>query len=352
MSKNEEFFIRTEDIWTEEILEYFAETKRDREIIESIKDRNPILLVGSRGVGKSFLMKVAQAELTRDFKINRVLPVYISFTKSSLLQGSDELTFQNWMLSKICSEILRTLRKQGLLTTLPSSLTILAGNEISAKIKKSKIENLSEAIENKWRNPAQSVESSFLPNVDSLKAAIEDLCGDLKIARIALLIDEAAHIFLPGQQRRFFTLFRDLRSPYITCNAAVYPGVTYYGETFQPAHDATQITVDRDVTNNDYLENMREIVQKQASSQQIQKIQANLNNFNLLAYAASGNPRILLKTIQRSSKLSTNEVSTILREFYREEIWQEHSTLASNILGINMLSIGEENLLNQMFCPK
>jgi hypothetical protein len=111
-----------------------------------------------------------------------------------------------------------------------------------------------------------------LPNDDSLKAAIEDLCGDLKIARIALLIDEAAHIFLPGQQRRFFTLFRDLRSPYITCNAAVYPGVTYYGETFQPAHDATQITVDRDVTNNDYLENMREIVQKQASSQQIQKI--------------------------------------------------------------------------------
>jgi ATPase subunit of ABC transporter with duplicated ATPase domains len=138
-------------------------------LLNQLRDRNPILLVGSRGVGKSFLMKVAQAELTRDFKINRVLPVYISFTKSSLLQGSDELTFQNWMLSKICSEILRTLRKQGLLTTLPSSLTILAGNEISAKIKKSKIENLSEAIENKWRNPAQSVESSFCPTTTPLK---------------------------------------------------------------------------------------------------------------------------------------------------------------------------------------
>jgi hypothetical protein len=100
---------------------------------------------------------------------------------------------------------------------------------------------------------------------DSLKAAIEDLCGDLKIARIALLIDEAAHIFLPGQQRRFL-LFLGFTKSLVTCNA-VYPGVTYYGDTFPTFARCDSDNVDRDVTNNDYLENMREIVQKQASSQ-------------------------------------------------------------------------------------
>jgi hypothetical protein len=331
--KPDEFFIRTEDIKTDEVLNFFAETSRDRTIIEAIKDRSPVLLVGSRGVGKSFLLKVAQAELLRDFQKNRILPVYISFTKSSLLQGATEARFQDWMLSKICTEIIRALSKQGVLTILPQSLSVLAGEHISVEIKKSKIEQIADALENSWRAPSKEIETNTLPDVDSLKAAIEDICSELNIKRIAVLIDEAAHIFLPGQQRRFFTLFRDLRTPYITCNAAVYPGVTYYGDTFQPSHDATVISVDRDVSNPDYIENMREIVEKQASSLQLQRIQLNLNNFSILAFAASGNPRVLLKTLQKSPKLNSGEIANILREFYRDEIWMEHSLLANRYPG-------------------
>src|SRR2546430_11908856 len=51
----------------------------------------------------------------------------------------------------------------------------------------------------------------------------------------------------PEQQRAFFTLFRDLRTAYLSCKAAIYPGVTAFGDTFQPAHDASMLVLDRDL---------------------------------------------------------------------------------------------------------
>lgn len=52
-----------------------------------------------------------------------------------------------------------------------------------------------------------------IPNLDGFLNLVQDLCEELNIARVVLFIDEAAHVFLPQQQREFFTLFRDLRSP-------------------------------------------------------------------------------------------------------------------------------------------
>src|SRR3978361_467175 len=104
---------------------------------------------------------------------------------------------------------------------------------------------IADSYETSWKHPAKNVDHSSLPTVDELKEALEDIASELKIERFTLLIDEAAHIFVPEQQRQFFTLFRDLRSHCITCNAAVYPGVTSFGETFQPAHDATMLSLER-----------------------------------------------------------------------------------------------------------
>ena len=78
-----EFFYRTEDIKPDEVTRYFVETKRDREIINALKAGNPVVLAGSRGVGKSFLLRVAESELQQDFGAQHVLPVYVSFSSSS-----------------------------------------------------------------------------------------------------------------------------------------------------------------------------------------------------------------------------------------------------------------------------
>src|SRR5688500_3191013 len=111
MTSSNDFYFRTEDIPSDELRALFVETKKDRDIIEQVKARTPVVLVGSRGVGKSFLLQVAEQELSAAFGQDRVLPVYASFNKSALLVTSDPLQFQHYMLARICSRLLRALMK-------------------------------------------------------------------------------------------------------------------------------------------------------------------------------------------------------------------------------------------------
>lgn len=330
-----EFFYRTEEIRIDEIADYFVETKQDREIIDQLKARNPIVLVGSRGVGKSFLFRMAQRELLESLSNEKIFPVYITFRRSSLIHTTNRAQFHSWMMARICSETIRSLSKAGIISVIPSSLGILSGGSMGPLTKKTKIEEMSEAFEDSWKTPGEEVDTEGLPTIDDFLDAIEDICSIYSIRRFVLFIDEAAHVFLPEQQRQFFTLFRDLRSPYITCNAAVYPGVTVYGDTFQPIHDATIKPLHRDILDNEYVASMKEIVIKQAEDNTT--LQKNITqrgqNFALLAYAASGNPRHLLKTVMQAGNLNGDSVNHTIREYYRTDVWSEHSGLATKYSG-------------------
>lgn len=325
-----DFKYRTEDIRLDEIKPLFVETSQDRQIISALKSSNPTIIVGSRGVGKSFLLRMAEIELLDEFDKLKRLPVYVSFSKSSLVQSTNPNAFYHWMLARICSRIVRTLKKRGLLAVVPKSVSLLAGGSTELEPEDNvEIEKMVIQFEESWKNPSQNVDISQLPTVDDFKDAIEDLCEHLNIRAITLLIDEAAHVFMPEQQRAFFTLFRDIRSPYITSNAAVYPAVTYYGDSFQAEHDATVLELDRDIMAPNYVDNMREIVIKQTDdSTLLRNIEQNGENFAILAYASIGNPRIFLKTLSRAEKLSSTQIDTVIREYYRQDIWKEHSSLA------------------------
>lgn len=329
-----DFFFRTEDIKPEEVDSYFVETRRDREIINALKARNPVILSGSRGVGKSFLLRIAENEINKEFESQRNLAVYVSFNRSSLINTTDPQQFQHWMLARICARVVRTLQQKGLLNAQSRATSILSGKaELLPAENETPIEILSRSYEDSWKGDQIDVDTSLLPSVDDFRDAIEDICAEAKIARVIVLIDEAAHILIPEQQRQFFTLFRDLRSPYIACKAAVYPGVTSYGETFQPSHDATMLSFDRDILGSDYVETMREIVEKQAESKMLEDIARNDKNFSLLAFASTGNPRVLLKTLARAPKVNSTQTNEVLREYYRNDIWAEHSTLPEKYAG-------------------
>lgn len=347
-----ELLFRTEDIPNEDILDLFVETSQDRDIIEKIKSISPIILVGSRGVGKSFLMKVSEAELDKNFKTDKILPVYLTFTKSSLIHSADTQQFSHWMLSLICTKVIRQLRRKGLLANLPSSISVLSGGNYSEDILR--IEEVAKKYEDSWKAPNQEIHNSIIPTIEDFKDAIQEICEDLSIKRINLLIDEAAHIFRPEQQRQFFTLFRDLRSPYISCNAAVYPGVTSYGEIFQYSQDASFININRDILSETYIERMREIVEKQADSDSrlLNEISRNRNNFEILAYAASGNPRFLLKTIARTSNMSSSQLNETVREFYRVELLAEHTNLSEKYPGQKGLIDWGRNFVESNVLPE
>ncbi|HBC30861.1 MAG TPA: hypothetical protein DC024_06405 [Clostridiales bacterium] len=344
-------YIRTEDIKLDDIPKLYVEMQQDKECITALKGTSPVIIVGSRGVGKSFLLRLAQYEQLESFSTEKVFPVYVTLRKSSLIHTNDSQQFYHWMLARICHDILRSLSLKGLLQTITSSISMLTGISEN-RIEKTAIEQIMDAYENSWQYPTEDIDISALPTIDDFVESIEDLCKTLNIDRINLLIDEAAHVFIPNQQRQFFTLFRDMRSPYITVNAAVYPGVTIYGDTFQASHDATMIDLYRDIADKDYVSIMTELVKKQSSSDIMNQISQNRNNFALLAYSCGGNPRHLLKTIIQTGKLSANNVNNTIRKYYRSEIWSDHSQLAEKYEGLRPIIDWGRNFIEEKVLPE
>ncbi len=339
----DDFIFRTEDIKEEELLDLYVESKMDRENINFIKTKAPLLLVGSRGTGKTMLLRVAEKELDDSFEQERVLCVLVSFKKAIFLEAvEDPQYFRQWMIAKILFTLKRKIEKKGLMLSEPGifaryfdigagqdeTLTDRLGGFIKVLEQSSRKRDFDVKNEIRKIMNYDTEDIEILNEVDYLHALVEDLCQVLNIDRLIFLFDEACHNFIPSQQRQFFTLFRDLRSSLISCKAAVYPGITSYG-TFQQFHDASVRKVERDLQEPGFVPLMREIVRNQVSDEIYKKLEQQGELFDCLIYAATGNPRLLLKSIYLSTSKSfnSNNVNNTLKEFYRTNIWNEHTKL-------------------------
>lgn len=351
-NKNATLFYRTEDLSPEDVLEYYVETPGDEAILKHLRSRVPVVLKGSRGVGKSFLLRVAEAQLRGGFEQDFVLPVYITFSRAALLKQKED-DFVPWMTARISSAVKRSLTKFSL--NLSQDSTLYELTKATSKGREIQIDDFIIDQYESLSTDSQDVRGTeLLPDSDQLRESLEEACEELGLKRIILLVDEAAHVFVPAQQRQFFTLMRDLRSPKVAVKAAVYPGVTSYGTSFQPVHDSTVVAVDRFVTHENYLESMREIVVRQVvqnspptsdsasrdgksaknekSIKELKVMEQNREAFNALAFASMGNPRVLLKTYAED-KLSKSSVKATIKRYFTEDIWSEHSSLADRYPG-------------------
>lgn len=320
-----EFYFRTESIKKEDIFELFVESKSDREIIDLFKSKSHVVLEGSRGAGKSYLMRVAQYELDKQVSQEKIVPVYVTFMQSALIHTTERNQFLYWMLSKIIKETEKCFRKKGLIVSNYAKSLVNFDDD--------GLMSLADRFEKTYSNPNQFIDAAELPDLSDFMDAIEAICETNNIDRLVFFFDEAAHVFRPEQQRQFFSLFRDLKSPYISCNASIYPGVTHFGSSFEPTHDAVFRRIERDIASHNYLFEMRSIVEKQGGDKWKKEISENVYLFNTLALCASGNPRLLLKTIEKADKFKTNNVNTVIKEFYRSEIWLEHTSLGDKYRG-------------------
>lgn len=327
------FYLRTEDIKPDEILDVFVATQNDSKIVTLLKSHDSVVLEGSRGIGKSFLMKVTQLKLDSAFPRLKILPVYVSFAASSLVHTNDKQQFTHWMLAKIIRELQKQLRKKAF-TISPYTSSLLSNNlydeEQDTVVKLGEIEKL---FEDSYKNPNKNIDISGIPDVGEMKEAIEEICSHHNLENICFFFDEAAHVFRPEQQRQFFTLFRDLRSPYISCNAAIYPGVTHYGNSFEITHDCTFVRIERDILDKNYLTTMRDIVFRQADDSLKSAIENHVDYFNTLAFSAGGNPRILFRTIQQCEKFNAKSIDSVIKTYYRDGIWAEHTELGEKYKG-------------------
>lgn len=348
------FYLRTESIRDEELKKIFVSTDLERQIIDALKSQNPTILEGSRGTGKTFLLKMCQIELNENYGTEKILPIYLSLSRTTLIQTNDPNQFINWMMAKICKELYRQLGYKGFLVENVPTSKLLLGNSASTESLESKFNNIMQAYENSYRNVDKNIDNyiiSDIPEIEDFLSVIEQICEFYEIKRICFLFDEAIHMFRPQQQRDFFSLFRQLRTPYIDCNAAVYPGVTSFGDSFEISHDANLISVERNIKDSDYLHTMQEIVYKQATEEKIKRIEEQKGNFKILAYSASGNPRILLRTLEKCSNLKWDTIITVIKDFYIAEIWSEHSALGERYTGHREIVDWGRNFIEEKVIP-
>jgi hypothetical protein len=325
-----EFYLRTESIKQTDILNLSVVNSADLNIISALKSSEPCLLEGSRGTGKSFLMRVAELEL--EAENDSSVTVFVPFNMSSLISTDDHLQFYHWMLAKTLKFLVNKLRKKGIVV---SSITanLLSNDENKNEIEvEHSLKDIVKLFEDSYKGKSE-INISALPDIEDVKEAIENICEDNSLERIYFFFDEAAHVFRPEQQRQFFNLFKDLRSPYITCNAAIYPGVTYFGDSFELTHDCTYKKLERNVRDPDYLQYFKDIVFKQSDEKTQGDIDRNRDLFNTLAFSSGGNPRMLLKTLQDINKFNTSNTNSIIKSFYREQIWTEHTELGEKYKG-------------------
>jgi hypothetical protein len=343
-----DFYLRTESIKADEILGLFVASKEDRNIVKALRSPEPCILEGSRGTGKSFLMRIAQQEI--DASDKNCVAVFLSFNVSSLINTDDTHQFYHWMLAKALRALLSALKKKGFAVS-PFSAGLLSRDETEdGEAVEKNLEKLVKEFETSYKGGA-SVKIDALPDIEEVKDAIQEICIDNEISRVYFFFDEAAHVFRPEQQRQFFSLFKDLRSPYITCNAAIYPGVTYFGDSFEPIHDCLYKVIERDIRDPAYIQYFKTMVLKQADQHLRESIENNVDLFATLAFSGGGNPRMILKTLQDLPKFNSSNVDQILKDFYRNKIWSEHTALGEKYKGHKSLIDWGRDFLERSVIP-
>jgi hypothetical protein len=325
---DELFFLRTDDVPPSDALKVLVMSPTERKVVDKLKNRMPIVLSASRGVGKTILLRKAEDELAKSLATDRILPVFVKFRDSTLIAAKQGDAFLVWMVAKIRDEIARAATAYGLMAPDNSVIRAIRGQSGPG----STMEELETKLTTAYRRKSGGEEIVESLDPDDVHYLVERLCAQASIRRIVLLVDEAIHAFQPNQQRQFFTLMRNLSGPYITIKAAVYPGISTFGESFHPNHDATFIGLDRDILDKGYLEAMRSIVLAKDPGLR-RTIEDNPAVFDTLAYAATGNPRILVKTISEDRRLRRNALPDTLRQQYQEAILSEHTDLADKYSG-------------------
>lgn len=355
---------RTEDLEDSQISKLAVLGKTESEIIGKLKYSGAHLLQGARGIGKSMLLKETEAELDTNFKIDRILAVYVNFKTSTLLEGvkaDNKNAFQIWVGAKILQALYEKLIDQGLITDQSSSdpfkrifgVETIFGMKKTLQDKIHLLQKLSKT-DNK-RKVLQELEDDFLEKVNDISyitEIIKEIISEYKLCRIVFLFDEAAHTFIPKQQEIFFEIFKLLHGGKVAVKAAVYPSVTSYGKNFEIGHDAILIPLGgfepgssgRDASRKLY----RELIAKRIPEGKLKKeIFSKGELLDQCIHLSSGNPRAFLHLFNRVYERGYTDRALLLstQDYVDQELLPYHMGLTKRLpkyshhvkIGIDML---------------
>lgn len=371
---------RTESLNDELIAEYFVGYNQD--IISRLTDSEQYLLEGSRGIGKTMLMKQAVIKSREDFGKSSILSVWISFEESIRIEriaivDSEIDPFLQWTIGKILYEVLNAIVKikprciDQLTERLASIFKTGSGNTSKEKYEKYNgilheyIQLLEKGDLRDTKSLIEKLPStelgSILDNPRSFKMFLLELINDFKIERLVLLFDEAAHVFSHSQQEKFFTLFKSLRDPQIACKAAVYPGITNYGKYFEKGQDAKELKLSWSPQKEEDIKYIKKILKvriQKFDPSLWDKLTINDEIITTICICSNGNPRFLFHIIDElknqgsfnTRAISMKALTNCIRSVMQTK-WKEFDTLSQRLVKYESYIRNAENLTKNLFIP-
>ncbi|WP_347940355.1 hypothetical protein AAEY33_22270 [Peribacillus simplex] len=370
---------RTESLNNVRIKEFFIDKDDDK--INRLLDSGPYLLQGSRGIGKTMLMKTAEINAAEDFGRDSILAVWVSFEESIRIErikvvDSETDPFLQWTMGKILVEVLNKVMeiKPSCIDILSTRLSTFFSHAGSSKTEEyeqySKILSeyidvleLADIADNKdLSQKAPSVELvKVLDNPTSFKRFLLQLIEDFELERIVLLFDEAAHVFSPSQQEKFFTFFKSLIHPKIACKASVYPGITNYGKYFERNQDAKELRINWSPQEREDIAYVKKILKKRIQEFNVEywnKLTVNSEIIDTICICSNGNPRFAFHIIDELQNISAfrkkNITMTMLINCLRtlnEAKWSEFITLTNRLVKYKQHIIEADSLLKNIIMP-
>lgn len=371
---------RTESLNDSLIREYFIDTQHSH--IQRLLDTEQYILEGSRGIGKTMLMRTAEIKATEEFGKNSVLAVWINFEESlriARIKVVDDSTdpFLQWTMGKILQEVLKKIisLKPTCTDQLSLRLQSIFNRTVQSKAQesyRSYVELLDEYIkvlekgdiENNVKlsehAPSKSLEQ-ILDNPVSFKDFLLQLKFDFELERIVLLFDEAAHVFSHEQQEKFFTLFKNLRDPSIACKAAVYPGITNYGKYFEKGQDAKELRIEWSSKNKEDIQYIKNILQKRIvayDNNYWSKLCTNADVIDTICVCSNGNPRFAFHIIDEleiikvfiKSKITLLDTIKAIRQVFDLK-WKDFSSLQNRLKKYKLFISESEIFMKEVIIP-
>ncbi|WFZ83844.1 zinc ribbon domain-containing protein [Citrobacter freundii] len=302
---------RTEDLDLQQIKELAVLGEFERETVAKLKIAGSHLIQGARGIGKSMLLREAEAELDYTFKQERNIGVYVNFKTSTLLEGvkaDNKNAFQIWVSAKIIQALYEKLIFLDLIRDGDAKdpfkkifgIDTITGMKDALQSKIHLLQRLSRDLSP--QDVIKEIGDDFLDKVNDISYVndiIRDIIQEYNLNRIVFLFDEAAHTFIPEQQEIFFEIFKLLHGGKVAVKAAVYPSITSYGKNFEVGQDAILIHLGRYETGNIGRESTRrlyrELIQKRIGKESaLKRILAKGDLLDQCIHLSSGNPRAFL----------------------------------------------------------
>lgn len=274
--------LASEDFSAEEFLRYHHFLAYEENIIKKLMAHGPVLLKGGRGTGKSALLREADRRLNEVNTKSNAIGIYLSLRHLPLLRNRGkqyEIELLRILIDKICK------------VALDKYDFFFAADPEVYEVHKELV-RLSEHVGK----------------------------------RIVLFFDDAAHIGREAALEEFFDVFRTLSSSNVSCKAAIYPGVTRFGNRFDIYNDATVVEISRREDQEDFDEFFYAIMTSRFAD--LAKKSFSINEKEVAAFlgqAVVGNVRSYVKAcsliLNTEKTIGYPTLSEVMLELSRDYYW-------------------------------